>query len=253
MWLVCWENPSNSCCPWQRITLQQPDRSEVSIIYQKNFCLRNRGETLSRLDFYCLVFEVHNVVLFPSPSPLNNKSDLAISQYIKMTFPFPFLLLFLFCFVFLWEACTGETALGLESGLVTFQQMTASSTFKKNHGPSNGRLNHAAANGKTGAWSAGANDANQWLQVDFGRNVRITKLATQGRQDYDQWVKTFTLSYSVDGNPSFQIYQENGAEKVWWSTVLLDEHFSQTWFLKFLSIKSLLKEIQSSWEFTAKI
>ena len=159
--------------------------------------------------------------LSPSPSPLNNKSNLAISQYIKMTFHFPFLLLFLFCFVFLWEACTGETALGLESGLVTFQEMTASSTFKKNHGPSNGRLNHAAANGKTGAWSAGANDANQWLQVDFGRNVRITKLATQGRQDYDQWVKTFTLSYSVDGNPSFQIYQENGAEKVWWSTFCL--------------------------------
>ena len=103
----------------------------------------------------------------------------------------------------------------MESGLVTFQQMTASSTFKKNHGPSNGRLNHAAADGKTGAWSAGANDTNQWLQVDFGRNARITKLATQGRQDYDQWVKTFTLSYSVDGNPSFQIYQENGAEKVW--------------------------------------
>ncbi|RMX38125.1 hypothetical protein pdam_00003073, partial [Pocillopora damicornis] len=111
-------------------------------------------------------------------------------------------------------ACTGETALGLESGLVTFQQMTASSTFKKNHGPSNGRLNHAAADGKTGAWSAGANDTNQWLQVDFGRNARITKLATQGRQDYDQWVKTFTLSYTLDGNPSFQIYQENGAEKV---------------------------------------
>ena len=55
MWLVCWENPSNSCCPWQRITLQQPDRSEVSIVYQKNLCLRNRGETLSRLDCFCFV------------------------------------------------------------------------------------------------------------------------------------------------------------------------------------------------------
>ena len=160
---------------------------------------------------------------------------------------------FSFFFFFSWEACTGETALGLESGLVTFQQMTASSTFKKNHGPSNGRLNHAAANGKTGAWSAGANDTNQWLQVDFGRNVRITKLATQGRQDYDQWVKTFTLSYTLDGNPSFQIYQENGAEKVWWSISCLINIPVKHNFSYFSSIQSFIKEIQLTWEFAAKI
>ena len=102
----------------------------------------------------------------------------------------------------------------MESGLVTKQQMTAYSSYDTNHGPSNARLNLAAARGKTGAWSAGANDENQWLQVDFLRNVKITTFATQGRQDYDQWVTKYKLAYSEDGSSTFQTYQENGADKV---------------------------------------
>ncbi|KAL9982962.1 hypothetical protein ACROYT_G005077 [Oculina patagonica] len=112
------------------------------------------------------------------------------------------------------EACTGEDALGLESGLVTDQQMSASSLWEKSHGPENARLNLAAARGKTGAWSAKTNDQNQFLQVDFWRNVKITKFQTQGRQDYEQWVKKYKLSYSVDGSSAFQTYQENGVDKV---------------------------------------
>lgn len=84
------------------------------------------------------------------------------------------------------SACTGEHALGLESGLVTDQQMSASS-FSVNHEPSQGRLNLRVGRGKKGAWCSRTKDQNQYLQVDFWRNVKITKVATQGRQDYDQW------------------------------------------------------------------
>ncbi|XP_078358122.1 uncharacterized protein LOC144642894 isoform X1 [Oculina patagonica] len=92
--------------------------------------------------------------------------------------------------------------------------MTASSQYSKNHGPENARLNFVAARGRKGAWSAETNDYDPYLQVDFWRNVNITKFQTQGRQDYDQWVKKYKLSYSVDGSSAFKTYQENGVDKV---------------------------------------
>ena len=107
------------------------------------------------------------------------------------------------------SACTGDEPFGLESGRITDQQITASSVWKNDHGTANARLNLAAARGKTGAWSAKTNDQSQWLQVDFGRNVKITKVATQGRQDLDEWVKSYSLAYSVDGSSNFQPYQGN--------------------------------------------
>ena len=111
----------------------------------------------------------------------------------------------------------GEEALGLESGLITDQQITASSSLRKANGKQNARLNHQAARGKKSAWSAGRNDLNQWLQIDFGRNVKITKLATQGRNDYgNQWVKSYTFAYSADGSNVLQAYKENEVDKVLW-------------------------------------
>ena len=112
--------------------------------------------------------------------------------------------------------CSGENPLGLESGLVLNQQITASSEWNKNHGPENARLNFVAVRGKTGSWSSQVNDVNQWLQVDFRQNVKIAKIATQGRQDYDQWVRTYKIMYSEDGPTSsiFRTYQENGQDKV---------------------------------------
>ena len=64
-------------------------------------------------------------------------------------------------------------------------------------------------------------DQNQYLQVDFWRNVKITKVATQGRQDYSQWVTHYKLSYAVDGSTVFQIYQEMGVDKVRGNVCLL--------------------------------
>lgn len=112
-----------------------------------------------------------------------------------------------------WSACTGEHALGLENGLVTDQQMSASS-FSVSHEPSQGRLNLRVGRGKKGAWCSRTKDQNQFLQVDFWRNVKITKIATQGRQDYSQWVTQYKLSYAVDGSTVFQTYQEMGDDKV---------------------------------------
>ena len=102
----------------------------------------------------------------------------------------------------------------MESGRIIRQQITASSSHDKYHGPSNARLNFVNAKGKTGAWSSGKNDVNQWLQVDFQHNVKLQKFATQGRKEQPQWVKKYKLLYSSDSS-SFQTYQENEVDKVW--------------------------------------
>lgn len=87
-------------------------------------------------------------------------------------------------------------------------QITASSEYNAGHGASNGRLNFKPGGGKTGAWSAGANDGKQWLQVDLGQSTKVTGIKTQGRQDADQWVTSYTVSYSNDGT-TFTSYKQN--------------------------------------------
>ena len=64
-----------------------------------------------------------------------------------------------------------------------------------------------------GAWCARHNTRYQWLSVDFGRTMRVVKIATQGRQDYRQWVTQYYLSYSQD-NVYFAEYEQNSARKV---------------------------------------
>ena len=94
----------------------------------------------------------------------------------------------------------------MESGQIADGQITASTNYNAAHGASNGRLNFKAGGGKTGAWSALTNNVHQWLQVDLRAKTEVTGIKIQGRQDFNQWVKTFTISYSNDG-ATFQPYQ----------------------------------------------
>lgn len=77
--------------------------------------------------------------------------------------------------------------------------MSASSEWHSSHRAANGRLNFHAGRGRTGSWSARTNNKDQWLQADFGKVMEVRRCATQGRQDYFQWVKKYTVSYSFDG------------------------------------------------------
>ena len=98
--------------------------------------------------------------------------------------------------------------LGMENRDLPDDQITASSEYDATHGPSNGRLNFKAGGGKTGAWSAKTNDVHQWLQVDLGAKTEVTGIQIQGRQDADQWVTSFTISYSSDGT-TYTSYQNS--------------------------------------------
>ena len=89
--------------------------------------------------------------------------------------------------------------LGMQNGRLKARQLSASSSFDVNHGPWNARLHFRRRGARKGAWCARHNTRYQWLQVDFGRAMRVVKIATQGRQDYGQWVTQYYLSYSQDG------------------------------------------------------
>lgn len=41
------------------------------------------------------------------------------------------------------------------------------------------------------------------FQADFGVEIQIVAIATQGRQGRSEWVSQYTLSYSVDGRQWF--------------------------------------------------
>jgi hypothetical protein len=87
----------------------------------------------------------------------------------------------------------------MKSGAIPDARITASSMVNQNHSPKLGRLDIKGTSGKAGAWCAKYNNANQWLQVDLGKVTKVTHIATQGRQDYNQWVRTYSVQYSLNG------------------------------------------------------
>jgi len=80
---------------------------------------------------------------------------------------------------------------------VPYSRISYSSTFN-NHKTGEahygmGRLNSYSA------WCAASSDLNQWLQLDAGEITILKGVVTQGRQDYWQWVDSYTIDISSDG------------------------------------------------------
>ena len=103
--------------------------------------------------------------------------------------------------------------LGMENGQIRDDQITASSIYNSYYLPRNGRLNFKATTGRKGAWASGPLDLNQWFQVDFQRSTNITGISTQGRQDLNEHVKTYTISSSDDGK-NFHSFKAGAVLKV---------------------------------------
>ena len=87
----------------------------------------------------------------------------------------------------------------MENRLIKDAQITASSEWDSNHAAIQARLNFQAGGGKQGAWSARSNDANQWIQVALKSYIKLTAIATQGRNGHSQWVTMYQLQYGDDG------------------------------------------------------
>ena len=99
----------------------------------------------------------------------------------------------------------------METGVIPDEQITASSEYNPLHVAFLGRLHLQAMDGKMGAWAARTNNVNQWLQIDLIGQYRVTRVATQGRQDFVQWVTQYQLQYSND-SLNFEDYKEHEQE-----------------------------------------
>ena len=103
--------------------------------------------------------------------------------------------------------------MGMQNGRIRNSMITASSFHDANHAPFLARLHGRRRGRYMGAWSAKYNNAYQYLQVDFGGASKIVRIALQGRQDANQWVKSFYCSYSMD-TVHFVEYMERNSRKV---------------------------------------
>lgn len=83
-------------------------------------------------------------------------------------------------------------------------QFRASTAFKlKANVESEFAPKKARLNKEGNAWRPQSDDKNQWLQIDFGENKRVTRIATQGsnvkgEQNQDMYVRSYQLEFSTD-------------------------------------------------------
>ena len=103
--------------------------------------------------------------------------------------------------------------MGMEDRRILSGQLRASSSYNYKYGPDRARLNIWAYHSRTGAWVAKYRNTGQWLQIDLGQMSIIKGIATQGRREAHQWVKTYQLSYSRLG-VRFRAYVAYGRVKV---------------------------------------
>lgn len=116
-------------------------------------------------------------------------------------------------------------ALGMQNQKIPDSAISASSEWNSAYKAINGRLHFLYRSGRYGAWSARTNDIYQYLQVNFGDWTKVSRVAIQGRSDYDQWVTSFTISYGQYDAAFFKTYKEEGIKKV--SSICNTQQFSQ--------------------------
>ena len=105
-------------------------------------------------------------------------------------------------------------ALGMQNKKIPDSDITASSNWDGVTKPYYGRLHFLPGPWQAaGGWASEWNNKDQFLQVHFGDWRKVTRVAIQGRQDSDQWVESFRLSYGYD-SASFQDYTEGEVKKV---------------------------------------
>ncbi|XP_029533300.2 EGF-like repeat and discoidin I-like domain-containing protein 3 isoform X1 [Oncorhynchus nerka] len=110
--------------------------------------------------------------------------------------------------------CSGS--LGMEGGIISNQQITASSTHRALFGlqkwyPYFARLNKK---GLVNAWTAAENDRWPWIQINLQRRMRVTGLITQGakRIGSPEYVKSYKVASSDDGQ-TWRTYKVKGTDE----------------------------------------
>ena len=103
-------------------------------------------------------------------------------------------------------------ALGMQNKQIPDAAITASTEDDFETKAYYGRLHLLRGSGRAGGWAAQSEDKDQFFQVHFGGWRKVTRVTIQGREDEDQWVEEFSLSYGYD-SVFFQDYTEDDANK----------------------------------------
>ncbi|XP_057712791.1 neuropilin-1a-like isoform X3 [Corythoichthys intestinalis] len=83
--------------------------------------------------------------------------------------------------------------LGMESGEISSEQITASSQYNSNWSPERSRLNY-----RENGWTPSDDTIREWIQVDLGFLRFITAISTQGAISKETKKHYFVRSYKVD-------------------------------------------------------
>lgn len=112
------------------------------------------------------------------------------------------------------DADSYSEPLGMENGSIPNDAIKASSELDEHHGATRARLNTKPEGDLMGAWVPLESDDSQWLEVDLGKVVEITKVGTQGGgEGVKHCVTSYILLFSED-QENFQEYKENDETKV---------------------------------------
>ncbi|XP_028407274.1 uncharacterized protein LOC114529904, partial [Dendronephthya gigantea] len=125
--------------------------------------------------------------------------------------------------------CPDPESLGMESFHISNNQLTSSSTHDKYSRHTSARLNLVSVTGvRSGGWVASHDDVQPWIRIDFRANVTLRAIQTQGREDADEWVTTYEVSYGTTSN-TYDKFHENGQVKVF--SANKDRHSVVTQFM----------------------
>lgn len=104
---------------------------------------------------------------------------------------------------------TVPRSLGLQTGNITDSMMHSSSVKPGAVGcaTENGRLNHGVSGwpSYSAAWCPENARSSEYLEIRFVHKTVVVAIETQGRYNTGQWVKQYSLAYSVDGT-SWETY-----------------------------------------------
>ncbi|XP_020615812.1 CUB and sushi domain-containing protein 3-like isoform X2 [Orbicella faveolata] len=99
-----------------------------------------------------------------------------------------------------------SSPLGLKNRMIFSHQLSASSERDSRHGAKHGRLHGNSA------WCSARSSFPKYFQIDFGRTMEVTAVATQGHPREQKWVLKYVLKYLLGKN--WLTYQESGRDKV---------------------------------------
>ncbi|XP_071807202.1 uncharacterized protein [Asterias amurensis] len=104
-----------------------------------------------------------------------------------------------------WYSC--HHALGMESGDITDDMVTASSESSSNFAAKKARP------GNSKYWRPSADSINEWLQIQLPIHTYISAFSTEKSPNNNNGLLEYVVAFSHDGE-NFLFYQENGENKI---------------------------------------